>query len=87
MFFRVKFRRYSLLPSNPFDLMVRWARSIIFRKETDLKKIVKEQKMLAGLIKREYNVPLSLDEIGLFLTIVVSEQLEREISTDKDQHT
>ena len=43
--------------------------------------------MLAGLIKREYTVPLSLDEIGLFLTIVVSEQLEREISTDKDQHT
>ena len=87
MFFRLKFRRPSLLPSNPFDLMVRWARSIIFRKETDIKKIVKEQKMLAGLIKREYNVPLSLDEIGLFLTIVVSEQLEREISTDKDQHT
>ena len=43
--------------------------------------------MLAGLIKREYTVPLSLDEIGLFLTIVVSEQLEREISTDKEQHT
>jgi hypothetical protein len=79
--------RSRFLPSNPFDLMVRWARSIIFRKETDIKKIVKEQKMLAGLIKREYNVPLSLDEIGLFLTIVVSEQLEKEIAPTKNQPT